>query len=86
MEDGTIGSRFGSLGSSSSRFAGLRMTLQGGDNNFYYAHLSRFAGGIKPGAHVKKGQVIGFSGSANGVAHLHIGVEHGDPRKIFKFN
>jgi murein DD-endopeptidase MepM/ murein hydrolase activator NlpD len=79
MFDGTIGSQFGSLGEG-GRFAGLRLHLDGKGNNAYYAHLSRFAAGIRPGTRVRKGQVIGYSGSANGVAHLHLAVLHGDPR------
>ena len=38
-----------------------------------YAHLQRYATGIKAGAHVRKGQVIGYvgnSGQATG-PHLH---------------
>lgn len=82
-ENGVIGSQFGSLGASSgSRFAGLRLHLKSPDNEWYYAHLSRFAPGIKPGARVRKGQLIGYSGEANGVAHLHLGVKRGDPRKL----
>lgn len=83
MADGVIGPQFGSLGSTSSRFAGLRLHLVTADNEMYYAHLSKFAAGIKPGAQVKKGQVIGYSGSANGVAHLHLGVKVGDPTSLY---
>lgn len=73
-EDGVIDpGRYGSLGSG-GRFAGLRVTLHGGDNSFYFAHLSRIA--VKPGAHVKAGQLIGYSGEANGVPHLHYAVEN----------
>lgn len=82
VEDGVIGNRIGALGSKGSQFAGLRVNLEGKGNNYYYAHLSKLA--VKAGDRVRKGQVIGYSGSANGVGHLHIGVEHGDPRKIFK--
>lgn len=80
MEDGTIGSQFGSLGSSSSRMAGLRLHLDGATDNFYYAHLSRFAPGIAPGTAVRKGQLLGWSGAANGVGHLHLASEQRDPR------
>ena len=67
---GTIGSQFGSLGSG-GRFAGLRLHLIGAANEFYLAHLSAFATGIKPGVKVQAGQLLGYSGEANGVAHLH---------------
>jgi murein DD-endopeptidase MepM/ murein hydrolase activator NlpD len=45
---------------------------------FYYAHLDRYAPGLKAGSALKKGQVIGFVGSSgNAVAsapHLHFQV------------
>jgi murein DD-endopeptidase MepM/ murein hydrolase activator NlpD len=58
--------------------------VQGGYGNFVllrhnatyetaYGHMSRFASGIKPGVHVRQGQVIGYVG-ATGLAtgpHLH---------------
>jgi murein DD-endopeptidase MepM/ murein hydrolase activator NlpD len=79
VADGEIGSQFGALHSNDPRFQGLRCHLITANNEFYYAHLSKFADGIKPGAHVKQGQVIGFSGKANGVNHLHIACRHEDP-------
>lgn len=81
LANGKIGSQFGSLGEG-GRFAGLRLHLQTPGNEFYYAHLSRFAPGIKPGATVQRGQLLGYSGEANGVGHLHLGVKKGNPLDI----
>jgi biotin carboxyl carrier protein len=64
-------------GDSSGRFQGIQVTLQGKNNAFFYTHLSSVA--VKVGQKVKKGQVIGKSGSANGVPHLHFGQQGGDP-------
>lgn len=78
---GIIGSQIGSLGASSgSRFAGLRVHLKTGGNELYYAHLSRLT--VKAGQRVRAGQIIGYSGAANGVQHLHLGVLKGDPRRF----
>lgn len=43
-----------------------------------YAHLSRFARGLKAGQRVEQGQVIGFVGSTglSTGAHLHFGLKH----------
>jgi len=78
VANGTIGSSFGSLGSG-GRFAGLRLHLQGAKNEWYYAHLSKFAPGLKPGVRVRAGQLLGYSGEANGVPHLHIASAQGRP-------
>lgn len=81
-EDGRIGDQIGPLHSSSSRFAGERLTLEGsGGNAFYYAHLSKLA--VTAGQQVTRGQLLGWSGSANGVSHLHLGVRDGDPVAMF---
>lgn len=48
-----------------------------------YAHLSRFARGIRPGVRVEQGQVIGYSGATGMVTapHLHYELRlHGRPR------
>lgn len=46
----------------------------------YYAHLSSFAKGIKPGTKVKRGDRIGFSGQSGRVEgpHLHYEVHQND--------
>lgn len=76
---GTIGPQFGPLNASDPRLAGLRCHIVGEDDESYYAHLSKFALGIKPGVRVNVGQTIGYSGSANGVAHLHWALRDGWP-------
>lgn len=76
--DGVIGSQIGALGSNNPRMAGLRVHLDGPADSFYFAHLSKL--NVRPGQRVRAGQIIGWSGAANGVAHLHFASEHRDPR------
>lgn len=73
LSDGVIGS---GIGISSARPKdGSRVTVDGNGNSYYYAHLSDIV--VRPGQMVKAGQIIGYSGkSANGAAHLHLGVKH----------
>jgi len=78
---GTLGNT-GSLGQG-GRFAGLRTNLYGNGQGFYFAHMSKLAPGIKAGAKVKKGQLLGYSGEANGVQHLHFAVENGTPLSYY---
>ena len=74
IADGTIGDRIGALNSSNPRMGGLRVNLfHNGGGRSYYAHLSRIT--VKAGQKVKKGQLLGYSGTANGVGHLHFAVE-----------
>lgn len=70
---------FGMLDSStSSRFGGLRFTLTAEDGiDWYYSHLKRMA--VRRGQRVKKGQLVGYSGVANGVPHLHLASSRGNP-------
>lgn len=58
------------------RFAGDQITIRGkSGQEYFYAHgVAR----VKPGQHLRQGQVIGRSGSANGVPHLHLGVMKGN--------
>jgi murein DD-endopeptidase MepM/ murein hydrolase activator NlpD len=62
------------------RFAGDQITIRGDHgNSYFYAHG---ASSVKAGDRVRRGQSLGTTGSANGVPHLHFGVQHGDPRQI----
>lgn len=84
--DGVIGTRLGPSSGGldpTSRFGGLRVTLDCRTNRFWYGHLSAYASGLAAGVAVIRGQEIGRSGAASGVAHLHIAAERGDPRLLF---
>jgi murein DD-endopeptidase MepM/ murein hydrolase activator NlpD len=59
------------------RFGGAQLTVESADDAYYYAHLSGIV--VGEGDRVALGQLIGFSGSANGVDHLHLGVLRRDP-------
>ena len=82
VADGTIGPRIGSQGSNDPRLAGLRLTVMSAGNAFYYAHLSKLA--VKAGERVKAGQLLGYSGKANGSAHLHFAVRKGTPGEAIR--
>lgn len=59
-----------------SKIGGNRIWING---TYYYAHLDSFAKGLKAGARVKAGQVIGYvgdTGDAKGTpTHLHFGID-----------
>lgn len=80
VADGTIGPQIGAQGG--GRFAGLRVHLVTSGNEFFYAHLSKLT--VKAGETVTAGQIIGYSGSADGVQHLHIASKVGNPQDIFQ--
>jgi hypothetical protein len=77
VTDGTVGALIGPLDSHDPHLAGLRVHLNTPSDRFYYAHLSRID--VSPGQHVARGQQLGLSGAAAGVAHLHFAEDHGDP-------
>jgi murein DD-endopeptidase MepM/ murein hydrolase activator NlpD len=62
------------------RFGGARLTLAGARDRYFYAHLSATV--VGEGERVARGQLIGFSGSAGGVEHLHLGAMRADPRAL----
>jgi murein DD-endopeptidase MepM/ murein hydrolase activator NlpD len=60
------------------RFAGDQITIRGANGNeYFYAHG---VSDVQAGQKVRKGQELGTTGSANGVAHLHYAQMNGDPR------
>jgi murein DD-endopeptidase MepM/ murein hydrolase activator NlpD len=73
----------GSYSGGAGRFDGYQVTvrLANGDRLFY-THLSRPS--VKSGQRLRAGQVIGRSGAANGVPHLHLGAERGNPKKYVR--
>lgn len=54
--------------SGGDRFAGSQVTVGGEE---FFAHLSRVV--VRAGQVIQPGQLVGYSGSANGVEHLHWG-------------
>ena len=68
---GTIGPEIGPLDSTDPHLQGLRLHLVTADDEYYYAHLSTIV--VAAGQSVTAGQLLGYSGEANGVAHLHLG-------------
>jgi murein DD-endopeptidase MepM/ murein hydrolase activator NlpD len=69
-------------GPPSSQFGGYQITIQGPNGGLFYTHLSK--AGVRPGQKIKPGSILGLSGAANGVPHLHFGVQNGDPRHYLK--
>lgn len=78
--DGRVEKVSGGYSGGASRFDGFQVTLSAWGNRWFYTHLAEVA--VRAGDRVRAGDVIGRSGSANGVPHLHLGVERGDPRKL----
>lgn len=80
--DGVISKSKGNNDDPKSRFNGFNFELEGSGNAWFLQHLSKSL--VKDGDHVKKGQLIGHVGSANGVPHLHIGQRDGNPDEDFR--
>ncbi len=67
-----------------NEYGGWRITIQVDSSTaFYYAHMSKYAPGMKLGAQVKKGQLIGYVGNTGYgpvgtegkfLPHLHFGI------------
>lgn len=82
-----VGNKIFATGDGVVKYAGLkgtygRLIIIDHDYGYesYYAHLSSYAKGIKPGTKVKRGDLIGFSGQSGRVEgpHLHYEVHKND--------
>jgi murein DD-endopeptidase MepM/ murein hydrolase activator NlpD len=82
VDDGTVERTGGSAPHRGGGvIGGYGVTLRTADNAYFYAHMTRVL--VQPGQHVTDGQLLGESGYANGIDHLHIGVQHGDPTTLW---
>ncbi len=64
--------RYGPL-STSGRFGGYRLTVDGADSDQFYQHLAENLA-VKPGQRVNAGDLLGYIGAVPGLApHLHYG-------------
>jgi murein DD-endopeptidase MepM/ murein hydrolase activator NlpD len=79
VESGVI-VKTGGQASLEGRFGGYSLTLAGGGNAFFYTHLKELK--VEAGDRVRAGEVIGTSGKANAVEHLHLGVREGEPESF----
>jgi len=72
----------------SGSFGKLIVLQHGGNFETKYAHLNDYASGIKKGARIKQGQIIGYVGTTGGSTGPHLHYEflvngvHQDPRTI----
>lgn len=89
-----VGNEIYATGDGVVKYAGLkgtfgRLIIIDHDYGYesYYAHLSSYAKGIKPGTKVKRGDLIGFSGQSGRVEgpHLHYEV-HLDNKPVDPLN
>jgi prophage tail gpP-like protein/murein DD-endopeptidase MepM/ murein hydrolase activator NlpD len=69
--------------SGGGRFDGNRINIIGRNQSTYYAHLTDLDASLKvygrQGMRIKAGQLLGWSGVANGVQHLHFACQNGSP-------
>jgi len=82
VEDGQITKAGGAPpAEGAGKIAGFSATLRTSGDAYFYTHLLSIS--VKAGDKVKQGDLIGKSGWANGVDHLHIGVEKANPMTLW---
>jgi murein DD-endopeptidase MepM/ murein hydrolase activator NlpD len=86
VDDGVIVRLGGAYdGTGQSNPNGFNVTLKTSTNQWFYTHLSQRRA-LQIGQRVDRGMSFGRTGAANGVAHLHIGSEKGDPEALLRVN
>jgi hypothetical protein len=80
LDDGIITRCGGSWNGGAGRTDGLTWHLKTADNDWFYQHNS--ARYVSDGQRVKRGDVLGKSGSGNNVPHLHLACIKGNPVKL----
>lgn len=80
MMDGLVSRIGGFYKNGAGRMEGLTAHLRWGGDEAFYQHMSGRS--VKAGQRIKQGEVIGRSGKGNGVAHLHLGIEHANPLRF----
>jgi murein DD-endopeptidase MepM/ murein hydrolase activator NlpD len=79
--DGVIGPQWGPLSTNEPTLLGLRIHLVRSDaEEAYYAHLRKLV--PTPGTFVRRGGLLGYSGVANGVEHLHFATRVARPENV----
>ena len=81
VDSGEIIGLGGSWNGGSGNPDGWNVTLKTRKNTWFYTHLRRREP-LKIGQRVAQGELLGESGAANGVNHLHIASQKGDPEKL----
>lgn len=79
---GTAFDGYGASNSGDPKLAGLRFHLVSEDETLFYTHLSRLS--VTPGQKVEVGQLLGYSGKANGAEHLHIAALNGNIERMVR--
>ncbi len=84
VEDGVIVRAFDSRGAGGLNVYQFDPT---GTYCYYYAHLDRYADGVRDGVKVQRGQVIGYVGTTGnaspGAPHLHFAIFRLTPERLW---
>ncbi len=75
VTSGKIGDSLGLMADASGGVSGYYLYLISPDNTYYYAHLKSITPGLVSGKTVNAGDILGYSGGANNINHLHFAAQ-----------